>query len=149
MSGLFEILNEKKLKLAAVESITGGSFAAHITKIPGASKVFLGSLVTYDTNIKHKTLNINVDQGVINQATATAMATSGQKFFGSDVCIGFTGNAGPDPVENKPVGLTYLAILYKDKLFEFSFQSSKVTREAIIEDTVIFGIKKILDILES
>ncbi len=149
MHALFKILTQKNIKLSAVESITGGSFSSYITKNPGASKIFLGSLVTYDTTIKNKILKINVDQGVINQETATAMAKAGQTFFESDICIAFTGNAGPNAVENKPIGLTYLTILYKEELFEFSFQSSSLIRETIIEQTVLFGIKKILDILQN
>ena len=44
---VLEALEKKKLTLGSVESLTGGLFASTLTSVPGASKVFKGSLVTY------------------------------------------------------------------------------------------------------
>lgn len=46
-------------KIAAAESLTGGLLADAFVRIPGASKVFLGSAVTYDIRAKAKILGVN------------------------------------------------------------------------------------------
>lgn len=48
-------------KIAAAESLTGGLLADAFVRIPGASKVFLGSAVTYDIRAKAKILGVNAD----------------------------------------------------------------------------------------
>ena len=35
--------------------------------------------------------------------------------LGCDICVSFTGNAGPSAMENKPAGLVYIGIAYKDE----------------------------------
>ena len=41
------------------------------------------------------------------------MCVNGKQILDSDVCVSFTGNAGPDAMEGKPVGLVYIGILYQ------------------------------------
>lgn len=48
-------------KIAVAESLTGGLLADAFVRIPGASKVFLGSAVTYDIRAKAKILGVNAD----------------------------------------------------------------------------------------
>ena len=59
MKRLFLILKRKNLKLAVVESCTGGLLASTITSIDGASKVFNLGLVTYSNQAKIKVLKVN------------------------------------------------------------------------------------------
>ena len=59
MKRLFLILKRKNLKLAVVESCTGGLLASTITSISGASKVFNLGLVTYSNQAKIKILKVN------------------------------------------------------------------------------------------
>ena len=118
MRELLEILNTKKLSLSSVESMTGGLFASKVTATPGASKVFKGSIITYQTIEKIKLLKINPklieEEGVVSSSIAIEMAKAGKKLLGSDICISVTGNAGPtcEP-GGKPVGRIYIAIAYK------------------------------------
>ena len=48
---LVTLLEKNNLTIGSVESYTGGLFAATITGVPGASKVFPGSIVTYANEI--------------------------------------------------------------------------------------------------
>ena len=45
---VLKALEEKGLTLGSVESLTGGLFASTICSVPGASKVFKGSFITYE-----------------------------------------------------------------------------------------------------
>ena len=104
MKDLIKLLKEKHLTISSIESFTGGLFASEITAIPGASKVYVGTLVSYDTKIKRDILKIDdvIDRfGVISKECAIALASNGNKYFKTDLCVSFTGNAGPDVMENK------------------------------------------------
>ena len=52
---------ERHFKIAAAESLTGGLLADAFVRIPGASKVFLGSVVTYDIRAKSSILGVDAD----------------------------------------------------------------------------------------
>lgn len=110
-----EALKKRNLTLGAVESLTGGLFSASLCAIPGASKVFYGSLVTYHE--KEKCALVGVPPklierfGVVSQNVANAMARGGREKLGVDVCVSFTGNAGPSAEPGgAPVGRVNMAI---------------------------------------
>ncbi len=128
----------KNFTLASVESFTGGLFAATIVEKPGSSKYFKGSIVTYHNDIKDK-LGVNVENGVINSNTALEMAKRGKEFFNVDYCIAFTGNAGPTAMEDKPVGLFYIAI--NNQVYEFFYPN--LSRNEIRKKAVEIAIKKL------
>lgn len=123
---LNNLLKEKGLTLGSVESFTGGSFASTITSISGASKVFKGAYVTYATEEKHRLLNIDMDTinkyGVVSQEVAWKMAWHGKCLLNVDVCVSFTGNAGPEAMEDKPVGEVYIGIAARDLCQVHAFQ---------------------------
>ncbi len=128
----------KNFTLASVESFTGGLFAATIVEKPGSSKYFKGSIVTYHNDIKDK-LGVNVANGVINSNAALEMAKRGKEFFNVDYCIAFTGNAGPSAMEDKPVGLFYIAI--NNQVYEFFYPN--LSRNEIRKKAVEIAIKKL------
>lgn len=105
---------EQNLTVSTVESCTGGLLAGEITKIPGASKLFLGGLVTYSNELKNKLLNIDIE--TINKYTAvspqvaTLMAENGRKLMQTDFCIAVTGYAGPWAPKAALVGQVFIAI---------------------------------------
>ncbi|MCK5945722.1 MAG: CinA family protein [Mycoplasmataceae bacterium] len=123
--------------LSSIESLTGGLFASEITSKPGASKYFKGSIVTYQNEIKEK-LGIDTTNGVINKETALAMSKAGRKYFDSDICVSFTGNAGPEAMDGKPVGLVFIAI--NNDVYELNLSGD---RNSIRKQAVEFAIKKI------
>ncbi|NOQ50052.1 MAG: nicotinamide-nucleotide amidohydrolase family protein [Mycoplasmataceae bacterium] len=149
MNELFLLLNKHNLTIATAESITGGSFASEITKLPNASKVFKGCIVSYSNESKQKILKVKTKNGVINQQTATQMAIKVRNIFNVDFGISFTGNAGPISMEDRPVGLTYLAISFNHQLFEFEFQAKSEKRIEIIAETIIFSIEELKKIIKN
>lgn len=127
--------------IASVESLTGGGFGYQITKTPGASKFYKGTLVTYANEIKEK-LGVDTSQGVVNAEVAQQMALKGKEFFNVDYCISFTGNAGPSVLDNKEVGLVYIAI--NEQVYELLFKGD---RQQIREQAINFAIDKIKKII--
>lgn len=151
MDELAEILKKNNISISSVESFTVGAFANEIGSISGISQVYRGSLVSYQSRIKRDVLHIEqkvIDTfGVVSCEVAGLMAIHGKEMFSSDICISFTGNAGPTAMEGKPVGLIYIGIAFLDKIQTFCFELSG-TREDIKKQAVLLGIEKILDILK-
>lgn len=137
------IKKNKKLTFASVESFTGGLFSSEIVSKPGASKFFKGALVSYSNEIKEK-LGINTSQGVVSENVARDMALKGKDYFGVDYCFAFTGNAGPNVLENKEVGLIFIAI--NENVFQFNLKN--MSRNEIRRFAVDFAIKKLQEIKE-
>jgi len=101
------------LTLVTAESCTGGLVASRLTSIPGASAVFLGSIVAYADSVKERELGVPPDilrrQGAVSAETAAAMASGARSRLGADVSLAVTGIAGPGGgTPEKPVGLVYL-----------------------------------------
>ena len=133
--------------LGSVESFTGGLFAETITSVPGASHFYKGGLVTYASEEKNRLLGISYDvidqYGVVSREVAAQMAANGQKLLNVDYCVSFTGNAGPEAMENKPVGLIYIGVAIYDKVevYEFNLLGDR-------KDIQKEGVKNALEILE-
>lgn len=139
---LFKLLKNKNLKIAAVESFTGGLFSSAIVSQPGASEIFIGSMVAYHNHVK-EALGVDCSNGSITPEAAQAMAIKGKEYFDVDYCVSFTGNAGPDVIEDKPVGLIYISI--NKQVFKLQFQ--KMDRQKIQKHAVDFAIKKLEEII--
>lgn len=111
---LTKLLNKTKLTVTAAESLTGGLFQQEITSLPGASSIFKGGIVSYANQIKHGVLQVKqetLDQfGAVSEQCAREMAENAARIFGADIGISFTGVAGPDDLEGKPVGTVFIGI---------------------------------------
>jgi len=101
--------------LAIAESCTGGQIAAKITRIPGASRYFIGATVTYSNASKEQMLSIPHQlihkNGAVSEAVAVRMATEIRKSTSADIGLSVTGIAGPTGASReKPIGLVYIAL---------------------------------------
>ena len=110
---VLDVLRERSLTLGTAESCTGGLVAARLTDVPGASKVFHGSVVAYADEVKRERLGVPADvlaaHGAVSAETAAAMAAGARSALGVDVAVAVTGIAGPDGgTTEKPVGLVFL-----------------------------------------
>ena len=125
-----------KKTLGSVESFTGGLFASTIISKPGASSFFKGSIITYHDTVKSK-LGIDISNGVVNKGVALEMVKKGKEFLGVDICVSFTGEAGPTPNE-KPVGTVFIAI--NEHVMELNL---KGTRNEIRKQAVEIAIEEL------
>ena len=96
---LMHRLCEKKLKVAAAESCTGGMLAALLTDIEGAGHGFDRGFVTYTKESKTDLLGIPHDlldhNDAVSAIVAKAMAEGAVARSDADIALGVTGFAGP------------------------------------------------------
>ena len=96
---IVEILKERELSLATVESCSGGLLSASITEIEGVSQVFRGAVVAYQRLIKERLLGLDPShldrRGTIDLSITYELAKSGMRIFDTDLCVGITCAAGP------------------------------------------------------
>jgi PncC family amidohydrolase len=103
------------VRLATVESCTGGLVGHLITETAGSSAYYVGGLVTYSDQLKRDLADVPAEvlaaHGAVSAQTAIAMASGGRVRMGADLGASVTGIAGPDGGSaEKPVGLTYVAV---------------------------------------
>jgi nicotinamide-nucleotide amidase len=105
----------KGYTIATAESCTGGLIAERITRVPGSSQYFLGSIISYSEDVKIHLLGVSADlidsRGVVSGDVAEAMARKVKEKIGSTIGLSITGVAGPDgATEGNPVGTVYIGM---------------------------------------
>ncbi|MCQ2748107.1 MAG: CinA family protein [Mycoplasmoidaceae bacterium] len=141
-------LNELHLTLSTCESMTGGAVAANLVLVEHASKVFIGSLVTYHADAKMKFAKVSkelIDRyGTVSSQCAKEMANGCQKGFKTDISISVTGNASTsNPIEGQASGMAYICINLFDKQYVYQFNSSYKNRVDTINQCVAFVYNKL------
>jgi len=134
--------------LSLAESCTGGHLAARLTRLPGASRYFLGSLIAYSNSLKINLLKVPpalIEQhGAVSSEVASAMATNILHLTQSDYAIAVTGIAGPDGgTPTKPVGTIWGSIASKQGVHTWQFHLSG-SRDRIMEEAVDVLLKELL-----
>lgn len=108
-----QLLMERQLSLATMESCTGGLIANTITNEPGSSAYFKGGLVSY-TNEAKVAFGVPApvidEHGAVSPETALEMATAARARLGASVGLSVTGVAGPSELEGKPAGTVHIGI---------------------------------------
>ena len=140
-SSLIKKLQEKNLTISVAESLTGGLVAASLTEIPGASKVFKGSITAYSDEIKQDVLNVKAESiskfSSISEQVALEMASNVRKIMKSDIGISTTGVAGPEKSAGFAPGLVFVAISIGDhnmcQKLELTGDRSKIRNETVQE----------------
>ncbi|WP_125606989.1 competence/damage-inducible protein A [Lapidilactobacillus bayanensis] len=147
------LLKEKQLTVTAAESLTAGLFQATLASISGASEVFPGGFVTYANGVKEQLLGIKSatieDNGVVSAKVAEEMAELSERKLSTDFGLGFTGVAGPDELEGKPVGTVFIALAMRDRptiVAEYHFAGE---RNEIRGRSVEAGLKMLYDQLNN
>jgi nicotinamide-nucleotide amidase len=112
---VLRLMQERNLTLSAAESCTGGLLSKRITDIPGASNVFLGSIVSYSNPVKTGLLGVPAaliaERGAVSSETAVAMAEGARELLNTDLAVGITGVAGPGPDEQgNNAGTVFVAL---------------------------------------
>ena len=146
---IYECLNsgEKPLTISTAESCTGGMIASKLIEVPGISKNFIESIVSYSNEAKIKRLKVKKETlekyGAVSEEVAREML-AGLK---TDIAISTTGIAGPGGgSKDKPVGLVYIGIKVKDevKIFrrELKGDRNKIRQRAMMH--ALYNLLKIL-----
>ncbi len=114
-AGLIKYLEAKKKTISFAESCTGGVLATKITKKPGASAVFNGSVISYSNDIKQKWLGVSKEvlekYGAVSKECVEQMLNGIEKKANSDISVAISGIAGPTgETEDKRVGTVFIGV---------------------------------------
>lgn len=143
-----ELLKKLNMNISTAESCTGGILASKLIDVPGISEVFYEGVVSYSNEAKINRLGVRKEildrYGAVSEEVAKEMVMG----LTTDVALSTTGIAGPDGgSEEKPVGLVYMGIRIKDKIYVekrvFRGDRNKV-RERTVSHT-LFTLIKILN----
>lgn len=146
-----KLLLQKNKTISTAESCTGGYIAHQFTSVPGSSKYFYGSVVSYDTSIKENILDVSKETidtyNVVSEQVAKAMAQNVRQKMRTDYAIATTGILGPEGgSEAIPVGTVWIAVAWENNVVTKKLQLA-YTRERNIEAATIAAFGLLKDVL--
>lgn len=160
--GLAELVLEKARargwSLATAESLTGGLVSAAIVSVPGASDVFRGGVVSYDTALKASALGVDgsllAERGAVDAEVAALMAIGAREFATidgepADIGLATTGVAGPTRQDGHPVGEVFVAVSTPEVPSAVRQLALRGSREEIREQAVEAALALALDVLSA
>jgi nicotinamide-nucleotide amidase len=135
------VLAARGKTMCTAESCTGGYIAHIITAIPGSSKYYDGSVVTYSYKAKEDLLGVPHDtlteQGAVSEAVVREMARGALERIGSDYVVAVSGIMGPGGgMPGKPTGTVWVAYGNKEKV-EAQLLNFRFDRERNIQLTAV------------
>ncbi|KIC94487.1 competence/damage-inducible protein A [Flavihumibacter solisilvae] len=115
------LLLERGQSISTAESCTGGYIAHLITRHPGSSKYYKGSIVSYDNQVKEDLLGVTpgtlAEKGAVSEETVRQMALGALSSLKTDFALAVSGIMGPDGgSDEKPVGTVWMAVANKDEV---------------------------------
>ena len=147
-----ELLRARGLTVSVAELCTGGLLGDCLTDVPGSSDYFLGGVLSYSNDAKHRLLGVSDEtlatHGAVSAVCAREMAQGVRRLLHSDVGISVTGIAGPGGgTDGKPKGLTYLCLATADREIDRS-ELWQGDRRANKESSALVALHMLLDYLE-
>lgn len=126
------LLRKRGQSVSVAESCSGGLLSYLLSTVPGSSGELVGGSVCYTNEIKNEVVGVPESvlntYGAVSRKTAEVLAERTRKRFYTDFSISITGVAGPASIEDKPVGLVYIAISEKNqptRTYQFQFSGSR------------------------
>ena len=146
-------LLKKTATIATAESCTGGYISHLITRVPGSSAYYKGSVLAYDNSIKKSVLGVKQksleNYGAVSRQVVEEMALGVQNIMKVDFAIATSGIAGPTgSSEEKPVGTVWTAIATPNGVQSVKYQMG-TERLWNIKRTANATLLDLLHILES
>lgn len=107
------------LRVATVESCTGGYVAKLLTDIAGSSGWYEGGWITYSNAAKQRDVGVLAAtlarHGAVSEAVVREMAAGGLERSGVDRAVAISGVAGPTGgTARNPVGSVWFALASRD-----------------------------------
>lgn len=158
----YKLLDEVKhllisngLRIATAESCTGGLLSSYLTDVAGSSAYVFQNFVTYSNEAKEQYLGVKKETlnnfGAVSEQTAYEMGLGLLKY--ADCSIATTGILGPTGGSTeKPVGLVYIALGYKDsvKVVKYiSREAHTLNRNKIKKDIVKYALSEFIIFLKN
>ena len=151
---ILKILEKRNESLFVVESCTGGLISHSFSKIPNASKVFHGGIVSYSNESKNKILNIPLH--LLNKFTPYSfkildlMLEEGLKLSNASNVIALSGVAGPKDFENTKKGTIFIGFKNTkapSKLHKINLSGSRILiQKNALESALNLFLEYLLDI---
>ena len=130
---------QRGLKIAVIESLTGGLLADKFVSVSGASEVFLGGVVAYQDDLKSYFASVSPSliqaQTAVDAEVASQMAAGVRSRFSSVmdirqesvIAISTTGVAGPDVVGEHSVGEVFigLSLFGGESVYQYFLQGER------------------------
>lgn len=133
-----QLLQAAGESLSVAESCTGGGLGQMLTDVAGASKYFMGGVISYDNSVKISLLKVNQQDltklGAVSAAVAEQMASGVRSLLSTSWGLSITGIAGPDGgTATKPVGLVYIGLAAPNgEVQSFEYQFGQARDRALI-----------------
>ena len=123
---ILQLLESRGLTLGLAESITGGMMGEMVTRVPGSSRTYMGSIVSYSNEMKTNILGVREQtltaHGAVSHGCAVEMAQGARMVAKADVGLSVTGIAGPDGGSpEKPVGTFFIGLATPDTTLSRGF----------------------------
>lgn len=141
------LLRRHDLRLATAESCTGGYISHLITRVPGSSDYYLGSVIAYSNTVKINQLKVRLEtletHGAVSEHTVREMVQGALKLLQTDLAVAISGIAGPGGGSpDKPVGTVWIAVGNAQKIDTYMLKAGK-DRLKNIEYSAIYALDQI------
>lgn len=148
---LGDLLKAKKATIATAESCTGGKLASLLSKQPGSSAFYYGSVVAYDNSVKQNVLGVKKEDldafGAVSEPVVRQMAQGVRELLHTDYAIATSGIAGPNGgTADKPVGTVWIAWATPTETWAQCFRLGK-ERMQITDRACVTSLTKLIKYL--
>ena len=108
-------LLEEHSTISTAESCTAGLVGKLLTNVSGSSEYYMGGVISYSNDVKHRVLGVPQDMldtyGAVSEQVAKAMAEGARTVGQTTYAVSTTGIAGPGGGSpEKPVGLVWFGV---------------------------------------
>lgn len=147
-------LAEDGAMVAVAESSTGGLVGSKVTNVPGASRFFERSIITYSNDAKLDLLNVEIDTlektGAVSAEIARQMARGVRENAGTKWGVSTTGIAGPSGgTPEKPVGTVFIGTACFEDGEEFVSANRYEFKGDRLENKDQFARQALTDLIEA
>ena len=148
-----ELLKQRRWKLAAAESCTGGLIGHRLTNVPGSSIYYQGSVTAYAYEAKVRLLGVRWETlekyGSVSREVVLEMARGVRTALEADVGLSVSGIAGPDGgTVEKPVGYTWIGLSAPgfEQAWQFNWQGDRLKNKELSTEA---ALQLLVDYLKS